>query len=166
MEHGTSSRYTNLGCRCDACRAAHSQRTTTYRNAHKTEVNDRRRAKERIRRQLPEYREELNRQHREWYAKLQPDAKAVFLARTHRNSRKSTTGVTDEQWQAALARADNRCESCGKRPETQGLGADHDHDTMEFRGVLCGPCNRGIGLLGDNEEGVAKALDYLRKRVV
>lgn len=25
-EHGTNTRYTNEGCRCDACRAAHTER--------------------------------------------------------------------------------------------------------------------------------------------
>jgi hypothetical protein len=40
---------------------------------------------------------------------------------------------------------------------------DHDHGTGAFRGWLCTPCNAGIGLLGDNAEGVRRALQYLSK---
>ena len=38
---------------------------------------------------------------------------------------------------------------------------DHDHETKEHRGWICGNCNTGIGKLGDNISGVQKALDYL-----
>lgn len=61
----------------------------------------------------------------------------------------------------------SRCECCGKEQsdswQTKTLCLDHNHDTNEFRGWLCDKCNRGIGFLGDNIEGVAKALAYLRK---
>jgi len=40
---------------------------------------------------------------------------------------------------------------------------DHDHTTGVVRGVLCKPCNTGLGLLGDSEEGLSRALDYLRE---
>tara|TARA_R100000742_G_C4257386_1_gene75248 strand:+ start:391 stop:546 length:156 start_codon:yes stop_codon:yes gene_type:complete len=32
---------------------------------------------------------------------------------------------------------------------------------MAYRGWLCSNCNTGIGKLGDNIEGVQKAVDYL-----
>ena len=63
------------------------------------------------------------------------------------------------------------CERCEK-PETnidsrtgfpRLLALDHCHETGVFRGWLCAGCNMGIGLLGDNEEGLLKALDYLRR---
>lgn len=40
---------------------------------------------------------------------------------------------------------------------------DHDHESGNFRGVLCSKCNTGLGLLGDNRAGLLKALDYLDK---
>jgi hypothetical protein len=40
---------------------------------------------------------------------------------------------------------------------------DHDHLTREFRGWLCGACNRGIGLLGDDVNGLRRALAYLER---
>ena len=38
---------------------------------------------------------------------------------------------------------------------------DHDHTTGKFRGWLCSPCNTAIGHLGDNLEGVMRAVRYL-----
>ena len=61
------------------------------------------------------------------------------------------------------------CDCCGKEPiETEGrrkvgLSCDHDAVTDTFRGWLCNHCNVAIGLLGDNTEGMQKALDYLKK---
>jgi hypothetical protein len=53
------------------------------------------------------------------------------------------------------------CECCKKPPVKRSLALDHDHLKFTFRGWLCGRCNSGIGLLGDNKEGVQRALDYL-----
>lgn len=54
--------------------------------------------------------------------------------------------------------------NCGicEIPVTHTTGyVDHDHDTMEFRGILCQKCNTGIGMLGDTFEAVQKAANYL-----
>ena len=51
------------------------------------------------------------------------------------------------------------CDCCGKPLIKACL--DHDHSNGKFRGWLCYNCNTGIGLLGDNEEGIIAALEYL-----
>lgn len=51
------------------------------------------------------------------------------------------------------------CECCGITDQT--LCWDHCHNSSEHRGWLCSNCNTGIGKLGDDIEGVLKALDYL-----
>ena len=38
---------------------------------------------------------------------------------------------------------------------------DHDHDTNKFRGWITAKANTGIGTLGDDIDGVTKALLYL-----
>jgi hypothetical protein len=59
------------------------------------------------------------------------------------------------------------CDCCGK-PSYWGHGApkslvlDHNHKTEEFRGWLCDHCNVGIGLLGDDIEGLREAIKYLQ----
>jgi len=39
---------------------------------------------------------------------------------------------------------------------------DHDHVTGRVRGILCTGCNTALGKLGDNEEGLLRALAYIR----
>jgi hypothetical protein len=51
------------------------------------------------------------------------------------------------------------CECCGKVPFKWCL--DHDHKDDSFRGWLCSKCNEGLGKLGDNLEGLIKAVNYL-----
>ena len=57
-----------------------------------------------------------------------------------------------------------KCSCCGiskKQTQQIELYVDHDHLTGKIRGLLCLQCNVGIGMLGDNLEGVQKAYDYL-----
>ena len=43
------------------------------------------------------------------------------------------------------------------------LACDHDHQTGEYRGWLCKNCNTGLGLLGDDAEGLRRMLAYLER---
>jgi len=53
------------------------------------------------------------------------------------------------------------CDNC-KRTDMK-LVFDHDHETLEHRGWLCENCNQGLGRLGDTEESLQRALNYLKK---
>ncbi len=55
------------------------------------------------------------------------------------------------------------CECCGKPPGKLALALDHCHRTGAFRGWLCGKCNTGIGMLGDTQEGLLRAMAYLKR---
>ena len=39
---------------------------------------------------------------------------------------------------------------------------DHDHQSGEFRGLLCTSCNGGLGFFRDNIEILRNAINYLR----
>ena len=54
----------------------------------------------------------------------------------------------------------SECAACGRADR---LYCDHDHATKEFRGWICRKCNAGLGLLGDSEEGLRRALEYLER---
>ena len=54
------------------------------------------------------------------------------------------------------------CECCGRTDSKYALALDHCHDTGVFRGWLCNKCNSAIGMLGDNVEGLQRAIAYLR----
>lgn len=53
------------------------------------------------------------------------------------------------------------CDCCRKEGHT--LVLDHDHATDLFRGWVCYRCNSGIGNLGDDLDGLLKALSYLKR---
>ena len=52
------------------------------------------------------------------------------------------------------------CNACGR---LERLYCDHDHATKKFRGWICRQCNAGMGLLGDSEAGLRRALQYLER---
>lgn len=54
------------------------------------------------------------------------------------------------------------CECCGNLSKI-AMTLDHDHNTGKFRGWLCRKCNTNIAGLGDNIDGVKKALAYLER---
>jgi hypothetical protein len=68
--------------------------------------------------------------------------------------------ATEEEVKAAF---DGKCAICGvSELECTGkLHMDHNHDTGEFRGWLCGHCNRGLGQFRDSEALLIDALHYL-----
>src|SRR6056300_888524 len=54
----------------------------------------------------------------------------------------------------------DKCDCCNATDKK--LYLDHCHITKTFRGWICDNCNSGIGKLGDNLEGVTKAITYLQ----
>ena len=55
------------------------------------------------------------------------------------------------------------CEICkgGPSGKMKRLVTDHDHETGEFRGLLCGRCNSILGYVNDDPEVLRVAADYL-----
>jgi hypothetical protein len=54
------------------------------------------------------------------------------------------------------------CAICLIKPKGK-LHVDHDHQTGKIRGLLCGSCNRALGLMKDNVDFLSKAIEYLIK---
>lgn len=74
--------------------------------------------------------------------------------------RARTYGISVEEVQKLLEAT--HCEIC----DTEIVGhknIDHDHATGKVRGVLCGPCNRALGIMHDDVALLQKAIDYLKK---
>jgi len=74
-------------------------------------------------------------------------------------------GITLAQYNEMLEAQDYKCAICGNEDEVEGrrLAIDHCHTTGKIRGLLCGKCNRGLGLFYDNTTALAKAIEYLNK---
>lgn len=75
-------------------------------------------------------------------------------------------GLTEQDWDQLLARQGGRCAICrttkpGGRGETWHI--DHDRETGHVRGLLCGACNTGIGLLKHDPDVIVAALRYIER---
>ncbi len=72
-------------------------------------------------------------------------------------------GLTIGDHESLVAAHDNRCAICKVQADDgKPLHIDHDHKTGRVRGLLCGHCNRGIGLFRDNPAVLRRAIEYLR----
>lgn len=80
--------------------------------------------------------------------------------------------LTLEQYEEMLKTQGGVCLLC-KKPETlksvsknkiitRSLAVDHCHKTGRVRGLLCGKCNKALGLFNDSTELLSKAISYLR----
>lgn len=74
-------------------------------------------------------------------------------------------GITLEQYDTMLEAQNYKCAICGNEDEVEGrrLAIDHCHTSGKVRGLLCGKCNRGLGLFYDNKELLSNAIKYLTK---
>ena len=46
----------------------------------------------------------------------------------------------------------------------RGYAIDHNHETGEFRGILCLNCNSLLGMAKDSEQVLKSAIKYLREK--
>jgi hypothetical protein len=71
-------------------------------------------------------------------------------------------GVTVEWYKAQLEKQGGRCAICSI-PQTEcsrRFAVDHDHQTNQARGLLCGLCNTQLGVIEDSV-WTARATAYL-----
>lgn len=90
------------------------------------------------------------------------------VKRTHREYvLKSLYGIDEAEFQELLRAQNGKCALCPMIFEEIGrrnLCVDHDHTTGKVRGLLCRRCNSSIGQLGDDAEGLRRALAYVEGR--
>lgn len=75
-------------------------------------------------------------------------------------------GLTQEEFDLLSKEQGGLCPICLTDQGTDGDGEwsiDHCHETGRVRGLLCGQCNRAIGLLRDDTASLARAIAYLEK---
>lgn len=75
------------------------------------------------------------------------------------------------EYDTILNKQNGCCAICGEREDIVNkfnhkkisLSIDHDHVSGAIRGLLCGKCNKALGLFKDDIDLMLKAIGYLRK---
>jgi len=98
---------------------------------------------------------ESNRKYR-----LKPEVKVRYA-----ESRiKRLYGITTKDYWELVALQGGVCAICNKS-DGKKLHIDHDHETKVVRGLLCGNCNRGLGLFKEDLEILNRAREYLNGKI-
>lgn len=93
--------------------------------------------------------------------RYQREHKKKLVARGTAARRVKRFGVSSEQFAEIFGRQRGLCAICLLSPATH---LDHDHKTGTVRGILCDPCNRGLGAFKDNVRAIRSASFYLETR--
>ena len=74
-------------------------------------------------------------------------------------------GLSSAAYDAMLAGQGGVCAICNKADQTgKRLAVDHDHETGQVRGLLCGQCNMWLGQLEARGWAmVSRAINYVMK---
>lgn len=146
----TANRSTGTGLASQCRRCAAECRRTYYRlNPDKV--------KEQGRRYRALYPERERERDRKW-VRNNPDKCRAY-------ARKMKYGIVQAQFIALLEKQNRACAICRQAfdlSKPRGVHVDHNHVTGEVRGLLCPPCNNGIGMLREDANRFAAAVSYLR----
>lgn len=77
------------------------------------------------------------------------------------HNREIRYGIPRGTAEVVLGAYGDSCGACGR--SDLPLVVDHCHDSGEIRGLLCGPCNSGLGLFQDNIDAMLGAVAYLKR---
>ena len=106
----------------------------------------------------PEFREKRGEHFAKFYEETYPSR------REKQNNAKlfKMYGITREQFTEMSAAQGDVCRICKRPPQGKTrLSVDHVHETGQVRGLLCDPCNTGLGMFGDDPERLSAAIRYL-----
>ena len=122
-----------------------------------------------------EYLRNWERKQKRW-KNAKRSARAIKWAKEHPEriaeiARKHNYGISPEEYRKKAKKQKNRCALCGKKEthkdsrsgKIRELSVDHNHETDGIRGLLCGNCNRGLGMFKDDPRLLLKAIQYLKK---
>lgn len=93
------------------------------------------------------------------WEKAHPDRRPAYKRKCEL---KNKYGLTLEDFAALSESQGGGCAICKKVSENRTLHVDHDHNTGKVRGLLCTPCNIGLGLFRDNVSLMEIAIRYLK----
>ena len=69
-------------------------------------------------------------------------------------------GITPDDYALMYINQNGKCAICKSHHDV--LCIDHCHTSGKVRGLLCHPCNKGLGHFKDNEASLQEALIYIQ----
>lgn len=106
---------------------------------------------------------------RKWYKKNKKRVAAQNLAYQRKNPRKRRHyklkhryGISLEQYELMYRVQKGKCKIC--KEKHKNLNVDHCHKNGKIRGLLCGKCNKGLGIFKDSTLLLKKAIMYLKEK--
>lgn len=111
-----------------------------------------------------EYREKNIERIREQRAQTYQRHRDTRLEKNRKHKLKRSYGLTIEEWNAMFEKQGKACAICGSTDPgatNHKFHTDHCHKTKAVRGILCQPCNTGLGKFKDSPELMRKAIQYL-----
>ena len=109
-------------------------------------------------------KEKIIARHKKWKESL---GKEYYIRRRKyfRNGNlKKNYGININEYNSILKSQNGVCAVCGKIERYKNrkyLSVDHNHNTGEVRGLLCGDCNVAIGYVNEDVEILRKMIIYL-----
>ena len=109
-----------------------------------------------------------------WRHLHSPEARKIKIAGVLRSRAANPNKYKDSQYRRRygiglegvnklLGQQGQRCAICSTdTPINNKWMVDHDHETKHIRGILCMPCNVGLGSFQDKIENLWAAIVYLR----
>jgi hypothetical protein len=120
-----------------------------------------------VKKNRDENREAYNAYHRERYQNRPEEHRAYYSEYQYKMKLKINYGLTVEDVQRMYAEQFGRCAICvreiflRKKNAVDSAALDHDHETGLVRKLLCGNCNKMLGLIKDNPDTLRAAAEYL-----
>lgn len=95
-----------------------------------------------------------------WRARMKAEGKMAEISRRYKFVKYE---MSPDEYDAKFKEQNGVCAIC-YLPDPQGiaLAVDHDHETGENRGLLCGRCNKAIGLLHDDFDRILATAAYIQ----
>ena len=110
---------------------------------------------------------EATRQWKKWKEKYPEKAKAHKIRCAERNKISiffKKYGIPIEEKENIRIQQNNMCSICGcSFKSSEDTHLDHNHKTGEIRELLCGSCNRALGLLREDINILKSMIIYIEK---
>lgn len=166
----SSIRKSGYACHCKACDK--QRRATRHAANPELEKAKGRNRMSRWRNASPQNWEKARLQSLKWHRANKEKTKEANLEWRKNNPEKvrlydtnkhlkSKYGITLAKYNYLHKLQNGVCSICLKANNNRRLVVDHCHATGKVRGLLCTPCNTGIGQLKDSPSLLRKAAEYL-----